>query len=202
MRMKIIKTENKSKSLEVFKNGLSKIGGAFKVNLKRNLVILGALVLICGAVALNIKLFAKPSDKKDYDPALYENKEAETSANASKDAGDSYFAMALIDRDKARDEALEVLYGITASQSATEESKTEAFDKIEDMAKVIEKENNIQTLVKSKGFSDCIAVINGESASVIVKSGGLLPSEIAQIAEIVYEQAGIIPSNIKIIEKT
>ena len=199
--MKIIKTENKSKSLELFKSGLNKIGSSFKGNMKRNLVILGALVLICGAVALNIKLFAKQTDDNDYDPSFYNTGDRQTSSDNDSDKKDSYFAMAVIDRQQSRDEALEVLYSIASSESATEEAKSEAFDKIEGMAKVIEQESNIQTLVKSKGFSECIAVIDGDKASVIVSANGLLPSEIAQITEIVYEQAGIIPQNIKIIEK-
>ena len=65
----------------------------------------------------------------------------------------------------------------------------------------MESESNIETLVLSKGFEKCVAVVNGDSASIIVKSAGLLPSEVAQISEIVYEQTGILPSNLKIIEK-
>ena len=37
---------------------------------------------------------------------------------------------------------------------------------------------------------------------VIVESEGLNPGEVAQISEIVYEQAGIVPSNLKIVEKS
>ena len=66
----------------------------------------------------------------------------------------------------------------------------------------IEREANIETLVTAKGFAQCVAVVNGDSANVIVKSDGLLPNEIAQINEIVYEQAGIVPANVKIIEKS
>jgi hypothetical protein len=69
------------------------------------------------------------------------------------------------------------------------------------MAASIEAEANIEELIKAKGFEDCVAVINGELASIIVRSDGLLPSEIAQITEIVYEQAGILPTNLNIVEK-
>ena len=62
-------------------------------------------------------------------------------------------------------------------------------------------EANIEELVKAKGFADCVAIINGENVSVIVKSDGLLPNEVAQISEIVYQQSGILPSNMSIFEK-
>jgi len=69
------------------------------------------------------------------------------------------------------------------------------------MAKIIEQEANIETLIKAKGFTECVAVINDDNISVIVNSESLMPSQIAQITEIVYEVAEIIPSNITIIEK-
>ena len=80
--MKIIKTDSDSKNVEVFKKGVNKVGSSLKMNMKRNLIILGALVLICGAVFLNIKLFAEPKDTKNYDPTFYnssESAEAESS---------------------------------------------------------------------------------------------------------------------------
>lgn len=199
--MKIIKTESTSKSVQTFKKGIDKIGTSLKSNMKRNLIILGALVVICGAVALNIKLFAKADNSDDYDPSFYNNGENESTDTGAGTTEESYFAMAEIDRARSRDNALDVLYNITSSDSATEEAKTNAFNEIEKMASVIEKESNIETLVKSKGFRECIAVISDDGANIIVSSEGLMPSEIAQITEIVYEQAGIVPSNIKIIEK-
>ena len=51
------------------------------------------------------------------------------------------------------------------------------------------------------GFEDCIAVLNGDSASIIVKSQDLQAAEIAQINAIVYEQTGIVPGGVTIITK-
>jgi hypothetical protein len=85
--------------------------------------------------------------------------------------------------------------------SANEAAKQQALLDIATMAKVIENESNIETLVKAKGFEECVAVINGEKASVIVKSEGLQPNHLSQILEIVYLQAGILPENVTIMEK-
>ena len=54
---------------------------------------------------------------------------------------------------------------------------------------------------EAKGFEDCIAVISSGKATIIVKTDTLLASEIAQINEIVYEQSGILPTGLTIIEK-
>ena len=65
----------------------------------------------------------------------------------------------------------------------------------------METEANIESLIVAKGFEECVAVINGDSASIVVKSEGLVAAQISQINEIVYDQAGIEPLNIKIIER-
>ena len=60
---------------------------------------------------------------------------------------------------------------------------------------------NIESLIKAKGFEECVAVISENSASVIIKtSDSLAPNQIAQISEIVYEQSGILPTELNIIE--
>jgi stage III sporulation protein AH len=70
------------------------------------------------------------------------------------------------------------------------------------LADAMEAEANIETLVLAKGFAQCVAVINGEACSVVVSSEGeLQPAQISQINEIVYEQSGIQPVNVKIITK-
>jgi stage III sporulation protein AH len=65
----------------------------------------------------------------------------------------------------------------------------------------MEQEANIETLIIAKGFENCVAVISGDKANIVVKSESLLPAQISQINEIVYDQAGILPVNINITER-
>ena len=114
---------------------------------------------------------------------------------------DNYFAVSVVSRQRARDESIELLTNIVNSAESMPDVKDRALKDIETIAGEIEKEANIETLVKAKGFAECVAVVSGENAHVIVKTDGLMANEVAQIKEIVYEQAGIIPSSVKIVEK-
>ncbi|MDD6799276.1 MAG: SpoIIIAH-like family protein [Firmicutes bacterium] len=174
---------------------------------KRNLTIVLAVLLIGVAVYLNFALFYKDYSKNDVsDPsAVSESKSNATYVSSDGEktsAADAYFASALISRSRARDEAMEVLQLVVENSETSPDAKKEALSEISQIAADIENESNIETLVKSKGFNDCVAVISGTSCSVIVSSTGLMPSEIAQIQEIVYEQSGILPINLTIIEKS
>lgn len=125
-----------------------------------------------------------------------ETAEAVTSGDAQ-----DYFASISLERRQARDEAIEVLRTVTDSGEATGDAKADAAAAIEKIAAGMEKEANIESLVRSKGFEQCVAVIRDDGCSVIVGSDGLMQSDVAQISEIVWEQAGIAPENLKIIER-
>lgn len=189
-------------NFEAVKRGIVKVG-------RRNWIILGALVLIAGAVCLNWALFAGGDDGFSYDSAggmssgsLTNDGLTDGTAVNGEDEGDAaYFAATQVSRQRARDEAMEVLRGVVDSAEAQETVKGQALSDITRIALDMEREANIETLITSKGFEQCVAVVNGSNANIIVQSDGLLPNEIAQINEIVYEQAGILPANVKIIER-
>ena len=120
-------------------------------------------------------------------------------AAAAADEGD-FFAMALINRTQVRDSALEVLRTIADSPDAMPDAKESALTSIAAIADEMSAEANIETLIRAKGIADCVAVISGKTCSIIVDSDGLIPEELVQITEIVYEQANIPVENITVVE--
>ena len=172
---------------------------------KRGIVIACAVVLIGAAVFANWMLFADSDGYDGYDnPAGNVSDSLGTGSDASDATGeDEYFSTMLVSRKRSRDEALEVLQSVVDSTTADEAVKTQALGDINRLALEMTMESNIETLVMGKGFEACVAVINGDSATVVVKTDGegLLQNQIAQINEIVYEQAKILPVNIKITER-
>ena len=150
--------------------------GIFSKIGRRNILVICAVLLIGGAVVLNYFLF-KGDDKVDYDGS------GMTDATPNEDStptADTYFAAAELSRDQARDEALAVLQTILSNEDALEETKTQALSDISRIALEIEKEANIESLIRARGCEDCIAVLSGENASIIVKSENeLLQSHVA-----------------------
>ncbi len=179
-----------------FKKGLLKVRGVAKKIGARNIVVLSSLVLIGVAVILNFVLFGNSqptvSDGDLLGTGIGESGESED---------DAYFASAQLSRKQARDQAIAVLQTVVESATADTTAKDQASADISRIVSEMEAEANIETLIKSKGFEECIAVIGEGSASIIVRSDGLLPNELSQIKEIVYEEAGIDPVGIKIIEQ-
>lgn len=111
-----------------------------------------------------------------------------------------FFAMSIINRTQVRDSALEVLNEIATNPDTLPDAKEDALSSIANIADDMTAESNIETLVKAKGIADCVAVISGDSCSIVVNASGLVPDELTQITDIVYEQTGIPVANITVVE--
>jgi len=169
---------------------------------KKTVIATMAVIVIGVAVLMNFLMTEKADGVKGLDEELsgvasYLGVDAEEVSVSDED----YFANVTLNRQSARDEAMAVLKTVTESQTAVDEVKNSAYGDIQQIAGDIEREANIETLIEAKGFEQCVAVVNGESASVIVKTPGLTPGEVAQISEIVYNETGIFPNDLKIIER-
>lgn len=168
---------------------------------RRSVIITCAVLLIAAAVVLNFVLFGDKWLGGNTTEAGTDTAQPTETVETPADSADGYFSATQVSRQRARDEAIEVLQGVVDSDSADEATKTGALMEISALAAAMEAEANIETLVTAKGFAQCVAVINGDSCSVVVSADTLQPSQIAQINEIVYEQAGIRPVNVHIITK-
>ncbi len=193
-------TEEKYELIETEQESiLDKVKGFFARIGKRNLIIIGSVLLIGVAVCLNWILFAEPNkdgyDYNDNTNAVGDNVDEQTNEVLA------YFASTQVSRDRARDEALAVLQNVVDSAESDTAEKNQALEDIATMAANIEAEANIEAMVMAKGFEQCVAIINDGMCTVVVMSEGLLPNQMSQINEIVYEQTGIKPVNVKYIEK-
>lgn len=143
----------------------------------------------------------KGSDQK---PAAQAS--ADPSAAPSQEPGGTvstgYFASARLNRQQARDSALELLQQAAADENAQQTVLDEANASIQAMAALTMSEAQVENLVTAKGYGDCVCFIGDNSASVVVSStaDGLSETDIAKIAEIVMEETGLAFNKITIIE--
>lgn len=183
---------------------------------KRQLILASLVVALGAAVYLNWQF----SDTHDFTPpdtfdntrelgeARYVNTskisdipdnlqsaENELSAQSKK-----VFAEARTNRQKAHDNATEKLKSLVSSPNIDEELKNQIKQQSDALTKNIEQESNIESLIKAKGFGECIAFIQNGECSIIVSPGNLNENTAIIIRDIVMGQSGIQSSKIKITE--
>lgn len=116
------------------------------------------------------------------------------------DKSSDYFSKAKTARQKARDEATDTIKEILDDAKSSEETKAEAIKQATAMAKIIEQESNIESLIKAKGFAECLTFIQNEECSVVIKGEPLNEALAISIKDIVCGQSGVTPDRIKIVE--
>ena len=125
---------------------------------------------------------------------------SDISVTASTTSAD-FFSQSRAEREQTYKSTIDTLTAISNNATADTSAKQEAAKKISELAKISKLQSDIEALIKSKGFSDCVVVINDGKASAIVKApNGLENEQTLQIQDIFLQNSEISLENIKIIE--
>jgi len=102
----------------------------------------------------------------------------------------------------SRDASQELVQKVLDDTTADENTKTEAANQAAEISQNIVTETNIENLVKSKGFVDCVAFIQNGACNVVVqKDGEFASADAIAIKDIVVAQAKISADKITIVSK-
>lgn len=184
---------------------------------KRNAVVLAIVLFVGVAVYLNWsynnQLTGEGSGTDSSDGKVLgqttlvngvdEEQDGETAeGQTEEETGSGYFASARLNRQQARDSALELLQEAAADEKADQKVVDEANASIQTMADDTLSEAQVENLVTAKGYGDCVCFIGEDGVNLVVSSTdqGLSETDIAKIVEIVREETGLSADQIKIIE--
>lgn len=130
-----------------------------------------------------------------------EEKEPDTSSESEETAAkiEGNLSDARMTRQTARDEAVELLEDILEDTQADTTVKEAAISEVSVIAQNILKETNIESLVQAKGFSECVAYINGDSCTIIVNGDMENAQNSLIVRDIAVTETGFDAEKIKII---
>lgn len=180
--------------------------------MKRNLMILTVVLFVSAAAYLNWNYSQSVTDvgKVLGESTLVNNPDAGSSLEDGAVGEDqevfgakkNYFDTARLNRQEARDNALSLLKDAAADEKADQETINGANQQMQQVAANTLTESTIENLVMAKGYTDCVAFVNQNSASVVVAGTGkgLESSDIAKIMDIVMEETGLSADKITITE--
>ena len=110
--------------------------------------------------------------------------------SVSKDSGTEFFEAARLARTKARDEALDALKKSLKNAQLTDEEKTALTEQLNAQVNNITVESALETLIKAKGFADCVVMLDGDKVNVTVmtENDALTADEVTRIRDVVLSQ--------------
>jgi stage III sporulation protein AH len=194
--MKIIKFYTKyincerMKEMKKLTDGKKTAGKTKKGSIRSRQVLVGALavmVVAAGYYRYSVSNGVKTGEDDLTVPVMSTSKTEE-----------NYFASARRERDSARSEAEEMVKQIAENDQSTADAKAEANLKLKNIAENIKNEGEIESIIKSKGYDECIVFIEENEVRVIVKGDKLESDKVAQISEIVTSRTKFKPSQIVI----
>ena len=123
--------------------------------------------------------------------------------SVSKDSGAEFFESARLARTKARDEALDTLKKSLKDAKLSDAEKKKLTEDLAAQVSSITLETKLETLIKSKGFADCVVDLEGKKANVTVmtENDALTAAEVTRIRDALLSQCeGLAAQDITIVE--
>ena len=123
--------------------------------------------------------------------------------SVNQDTGTAFFEQARLARTKARDEALDALKKTLKNADMSSKEKEELTQKLSEQVDHITMESTLETLIKAKGFVDCVVSIEGVSADVTVmtENDALTAEEVTRIRDILLSKChGMRAQDITVVE--
>lgn len=160
-------------------------------NTRKQTIIIAVLVVLIGCAGWFAKRFNDTAMEKN---ALSSGITEQTTKN--------FFVESKLNRDTQRSSMKQELDGIINNKEATKKSKDKAAAQLMKVLDRGEKENKIETMVKSRGYEDVLCVINENSIEICVKSkSALTADQVNELKNITVKSTGMSPSNIFVRQK-
>ena len=122
--------------------------------------------------------------------------------SVANNSGSKFFEEARLKRTKAHDEAMDAVQKALKSASLSDEEKKSYTQQLTGSLEDLNAENEIETLVRAKGFADCLCFLQSGRADLTVMTSGdaLTAAQVAQIRDIVLSKSNVTAQNITIVE--
>ena len=122
--------------------------------------------------------------------------------SVANNSGSKFFEEARLKRTKAHDEAMDSIQKALKSASLSAEEKKEYTSQLTGNLADLNAESEIETMVKAKGFADCLCFLQSGRADLTVMTSGdaLTAAQVAQIRDIVLSKSSVTAQNITVVE--
>lgn len=122
--------------------------------------------------------------------------------SVANNSGTKFFEEARLKREKAHDEALDTIQKTLKSAALSSEEKKDYSVQMTENLEDLHAENEIETLIKAKGFADCLCFLQAGRADLTVMTSGepLTAAQVAQIRDIVMNKTSVTAQNITVVE--
>ena len=118
-----------------------------------------------------------------------------------EESGKDFFIEYRLERDKARSEQINIYREMINNPNTDPAAKKEATSKMLQLTEKMEKELEIEGLIRARGYQDALAYIHNNAVDVIIQTNGLQKEDVARVGDIIVKSTGFGFKDVTIIEK-
>jgi len=112
-----------------------------------------------------------------------------------------FFSEYRLERERIRGKQIEMLREIASDPNNDKEARQAASLRLVQITEDMEKEMKVESLVKSKGFKECVVIINPHSTTVIVETDNLRLDKEEEIKRLVSQAIQYNKENLSVIAR-
>lgn len=184
----------------------------FRLTKKGAIALSLLLVLLAGAIYLNVRLNETEAEKQTAvigKTNSASNTDGSNISEADRDNGGSsqqvnanvysdYFVNFRDERNLVRAQEIEYLRMILSDETTDADTLANAQKRLMDLVSNMEQEFSIESRIRSKGFLDAAVTFRNDSVTVVVDGESLTDEEVARILDIIMTETGVSASAVRI----
>ena len=166
------------------------------LSFKKGVLVVGVIIIIILITAFAWGyIFDHNQANSDRSNAVHVTKPILTDAGIQ--TAPDFFTEYRLEREKVRSERSDLLRE-TIKNARTDEIRNKAQETVLKLTLDKQRESEMETLIKARGFSDALVFIRENSVSAIIKTSSLAKEDVVHIADTIVRTTGIKQEDITI----
>lgn len=125
----------------------------------------------------------------------------EESYQPKKNTKVEFFVDYRLERDRTRSQQIELLREMVNNANSSEEIRKEAQKRLLAITSSLEKEMEIENLIRAKDYKDAVVFIQGDTVTIIIQAKDLTQEDIQKVSSLVVKSTGTKLEDVIIISK-
>ncbi|SHK06912.1 SpoIIIAH-like family protein [Desulforamulus aeronauticus] len=115
--------------------------------------------------------------------------------------GSGFFVEYRLERERSRGQQIEIAREIINNADSDHEVRKKAQEQMYQISDVLQKELEVESLIRAKGYRDSVVFLEGKTVTVVIQSRDLNQEDAMKITDLVSRSTQVSPQNIVIIPK-
>ncbi|AEF94957.1 hypothetical protein Desca_2118 [Desulfotomaculum nigrificans CO-1-SRB] len=147
------------------------------------------------------EVIIRPDTKPSGDAVqVQDDKNTKTNETMTKESS-GYFEEYRLERERSRSQSIDLQREIINNPKTDAETRKQAQGEIYVMSKNMQRELEVESLIRAKGYKDCVVFLEDKNVTVVVQAKSLGQEDAIKITDLVSRSTGVDQQNIVIIPK-